>query len=77
MTPEKKSEYKSRINSTLAIMYNKTMHEDIRRIMDSIDDDALSSLVNLVGKIYKLCDNERRLRKDNCELTEKIKRMRK
>ena len=75
MTPEKKSEYTSRIKCILSSMYNRTMHEDIYRIMDNISDDALPNLVNLVGKIDKLCKRDFGLSQENKRLTEKVQRM--
>lgn len=52
--PDRKKEYTDTIRSTLSAMADKTTHEDLYRIMDSISDDALPSLLNLVRKIDKL-----------------------
>ena len=58
--PDRKTEYTDRIRVTLSAMHNKSMHEEIYRIMDSLessgDVEALACLLNLTGKIYKMCN---------------------
>lgn len=75
MTPTKKNEFKSRVKATLSGMYNRTMHEDLYRIMDGLDDEALPNLVNLVGKIDKMCREVYRLTQENKRLKEKTQRI--
>lgn len=69
------NEMRDRIRITLSSMYNRTMHEDIYRIMDALGDDDLPSLANLVGKIDKMCRADYGLKQENKRLKEKTQRM--
>lgn len=77
--PDKKVEYTDRIRVTLSSMHNKTMHEEIYRIMDSLDasgdEEALACLLNLTGKIFKLCNANYGLQKQVENLKRKTDRI--
>lgn len=73
---DKKVEYTDRIRVTLSSMHNKSMHEEIYRIMDSLDDEeALACLLNLTGKIFKLCNANYGLQKQVENLKRKTDRI--
>lgn len=76
---ERKTEYTDRIRVTLSSMHNKTMHEEIYRIMDSLDasgdEEALACLLNLTGKIFKLCNANYGLQKQVENLKRKTDRI--
>lgn len=74
-TMTRANEMRDHIRITLSSMYNRTMHEDIYRIMDALGDDALPSLANLVGKIDKMCRADYGLKQENKRLKEKTQRM--
>lgn len=77
--PDKKVEYTDRIRVTLSSMHNKSMHEEIYRIMDSLDasgdEEALACLLNLTGKIFKLCNANYGLQKQVENLKRKTDRI--
>ena len=77
--PDKKVEYTDRIRVTLSSMHNKTMHEEIYRIMDSLDasgdEEGLACLLNLTGKIFKMCNANYGLQKQNENLKRKTDRI--
>ena len=76
---ERKTEYTDRIRVTLSSMHNKSMHEEIYRIMDSLDasgdEEALACLLNLTGKIFKMCNANYGLKKQNENLKRKTDRI--
>lgn len=77
--PDKKVEYTDRIRVTLSSMHNKSMHEEIYRIMDSLeasgDEESLACLLNLTGKIFKLCNANYGLNKQVENLRRKTDRI--
>lgn len=52
--PNREIEYTNSIRTVLSKMHDKSTHEDLYKIMDSISDEALPSMLNLVNKIDKL-----------------------
>ncbi len=76
---ERKTEYTDRIRVTLSSMHNKSMHEEIYRIMDSLDasgdEEALVCLLNLTGKIFKMCNANYGLQKQVENLKRKTDRI--
>ncbi len=77
--PDRKTEYTDRIRVTLSTMHNRSMHEEIYRIMDALvasdDVEALACLMNLTGKIFKMCNANFGLKRQVEELRRKTDRM--
>lgn len=70
--------YADHIRLKLSEMHNKTMHEEIYRILDSLeknDEPSVVYLDNLVGKIDKLCRENYGLRSQNRNLKYKTDRI--
>lgn len=68
--------YTDDIRSVLSQMKNRSMHEDIYRIMDALKGKPeMANLANLVGKIDKMCRKNYGLTQQVANLKEKDEKL--